>query len=143
MNRRLYNAGDIIFREGDQGSQAFVVQTGQVRITRNLDGGEMATLGYIEPGGLFGEMALIDNAPRMATAFANKPTACIIIPEALLKKKLRAADPMLRILMLMLIRMVRNAADNAELTADDFDRYANAVAWEEIDRASELNGGSS
>ena len=141
MNRRLYNAGDIIFREGDRGSQAFVLQSGQVRIVRQLESGEMGTLGYVEPGGLFGEMALVDNAPRMATAIAHKPSSCIIIPEALLKRKLKAADPMLRILLLMLIRMVRIAADSANIPADDLDRFANIANWEEIDRAEEGTAG--
>ncbi len=133
MNRRLYNTGDIIFREGELGSQAFVLQSGQVRMTRRLEGGETGTLGYVEAGGLFGEMALVDNAPRMATAIAHKPCACIIIPEALLNKKLKDADPMLRVLLLMLIRMVRNAADTANIPADDLDRFEHITSWEEID----------
>jgi hypothetical protein len=67
LERRTLKGGDTVFREGEQGSSAFVVQSGEVVITKLIDGeeNELATIGV---GGIFGEMALIDEQPRMATA---------------------------------------------------------------------------
>jgi CRP-like cAMP-binding protein len=65
--------GDIIFSAGDAGDQMFVVRSGEVDIER--DGKVIETL---SAGGVFGEMALIDGAPRSATARAK--TACELVP---------------------------------------------------------------
>ncbi len=59
--------GEVLFREGEQGDQMFVLQSGRVRLTRRGRKGvqELATLG---PGEFFGEMAILNNRPRTATA---------------------------------------------------------------------------
>jgi CRP-like cAMP-binding protein len=60
-----YKAGDIIFKEGDSGAEFFVIQSGKVDI--RLGNRQLGTLGDHD---IFGEMALIDTAPRSATAVA-------------------------------------------------------------------------
>jgi CRP-like cAMP-binding protein len=69
----LYDAGEIIFREGQTGDVMYVVQSGEVEIS--VAG---RTVEIVGAGGLLGEMALIDNEPRSATATAR--TACRIVP---------------------------------------------------------------
>lgn len=68
-----YAAGDVIFGEGDKGDAMYVVRTGEITVER--DGRIMETLGA---GDIFGEMALIDGAPRSATARAK--TDCEVAP---------------------------------------------------------------
>lgn len=68
-----YAAGDAIFKTGDKGDAMYLVRSGEVVITRG--GQVMETLG---PGGIFGEMALIDGSPRSATAQAK--TDCVVAP---------------------------------------------------------------
>jgi CRP/FNR family transcriptional regulator, cyclic AMP receptor protein len=58
--------GEVLFREGDPGDVMFAVVEGQVELTR--DGMVIEQVG---PGGIIGEMALIDSAPRSATATAR------------------------------------------------------------------------
>jgi CRP/FNR family transcriptional regulator, cyclic AMP receptor protein len=58
-----YPAGTTIFRAGDTGDYMYVIVEGTVRIS--LEGRELEMLG---PGGVFGEIALIDNGPRSADA---------------------------------------------------------------------------
>jgi CRP-like cAMP-binding protein len=70
---RAYRAGDAIFRIGDKGDNMYVVVEGEVRISAN--GRELEVLG---PGGVFGEIALIDNGPRSADAIAI--TGCRVVP---------------------------------------------------------------
>ncbi|MGH8095599.1 MAG: ATP-binding protein [Chthoniobacterales bacterium] len=62
--------GEIIFREGDPGDLLYLVGAGSVKISKSGRGGEQETLGYIQPGNFFGEMALLDGQPRSAMATA-------------------------------------------------------------------------
>ncbi len=60
-----------IFREGDVGRQFFAIRKGKVKIKREKSGIVLATLG---PGEVFGEMAVLDNQPRSASAIAASDT---------------------------------------------------------------------
>lgn len=62
--------GEVIFREGDPGDLLYLVGEGSVRISKSGRGGEQETLGVIQPGNFFGEMALLDGQPRSAMATA-------------------------------------------------------------------------
>ncbi len=68
-----FSQGQIIFREGDPGDQLYIVAEGQVDIM--TDGQLLET---VNPGGILGEMALIDDKPRSATAVAR--TDCVLTP---------------------------------------------------------------
>jgi CRP/FNR family cyclic AMP-dependent transcriptional regulator len=65
--------GEVVFAEGDKGDHMYVVRSGELEIVR--DGQVVETL---SPGGIFGEMALIDGSPRSAMARAK--TACELAP---------------------------------------------------------------
>lgn len=66
--------GEVIFKEGDPGDSLFLVGEGSVKISKLGRGGEQETLGFIQPGNFFGEMALLDRAPRSAMATATEST---------------------------------------------------------------------
>lgn len=127
LNRRTFFPGDVIFNEGSSGAQAFVLQSGRVRIVKNLGGGKQGTLGFVEPGGIFGEMALIDKSERMASAIAERSSVCIVITEQQLQDKLANTDPVLKMLMLMLIRLLRQVADKTPIPPDDLEALARAA----------------
>jgi CRP-like cAMP-binding protein len=65
-NTAAFNAGDVIFRQGDEGDCMYVVLDGEVDIYAH--GRHVSTL---RPGEIFGEMALIDDRPRSGSAIAN------------------------------------------------------------------------
>lgn len=67
---RVYHDGEVIFKEGEKGEVMYVIQSGKVRITRDGASGSL-TLGILESGEIFGEMALFDRLPRSATAVAS------------------------------------------------------------------------
>ena len=73
---RAYNAGDVIFRQGDKAEELFVIQSGTVEIrlgNRLLD--------TLPERSIFGEMALIDGAPRSATAIAATDVKLVPVGE--------------------------------------------------------------
>lgn len=91
LDRKTYAEDSPIFRQGDPGNAAYVVQSGEVQIWVS-EKGEKRVLGVVKAGGIFGEMALIDNSPRMASATATKPSVCIVIPDRLFQDKMNQAD---------------------------------------------------
>ena len=73
---RSFKAGEIIFREGDSAEELYLVRSGSVRI--QLGEREVET---VDPNGIFGEMALIDAAPRSATAIAATDVSLVPVSE--------------------------------------------------------------
>jgi CRP-like cAMP-binding protein len=71
LRTRRFRRGEVVFHAGDPGDALFVIVAGQVKITLPADdGSEPAILTTVGPGGFFGELALLDGAPRSATAVA-------------------------------------------------------------------------
>lgn len=71
LRPRRFRRDETIFHAGDPGDALFIVADGQVKITLPADdGSEPAILTTIGPGGFFGELAMLDVAPRSATAVA-------------------------------------------------------------------------
>ncbi len=64
-----FQKGDIIFCEYEPGDTFYLIQTGRVQIVKILDDIEK-TIDYLNPGEIFGEMAILDAAPRSASAIA-------------------------------------------------------------------------
>jgi CRP/FNR family transcriptional regulator len=77
---REYAATEVLLRQGDPGAGLFVLVSGQVRITQRSESGDVHELATLEPGDVFGEMALLDDLPRSATATATQPTSVLILP---------------------------------------------------------------
>lgn len=105
LDRREFPPGGIVFKEGDFGDQAFIVQSGIVELCK-FD----QPFAEVGPNSIFGEMALIDGAPRMATARAKTEVTLIVVPRALLDKKLRGVDPFVTRLLGILVQNVRSMA---------------------------------
>ena len=73
-----YEAGETIFLEGEPGKALFIVLDGRVSICRAGPEGEHR-LATLAPGAYFGELALIDDLPRSATARADEHSALLIL----------------------------------------------------------------
>jgi CRP/FNR family transcriptional regulator, cyclic AMP receptor protein len=70
--------GTVLFREGETGKEMFVLQAGRVVITKTVRDTEK-TLAVLGPGEFFGEMALISNKPRNATAVVEEASRLLVI----------------------------------------------------------------
>jgi CRP/FNR family transcriptional regulator, cyclic AMP receptor protein len=80
LRPRRFRKGETVFHAGDPGDSLFLVTNGAVKITIPPDdGSEPAILTTIGPGGFFGELSLLDGAPRSATAVALESTETQIL----------------------------------------------------------------
>ena len=106
-----YPDGELIFREGEAGDTAFVVLSGKVEISRRTND-KAIPIGVVNVGGMFGEMALIDEGGRMASAHAVEgPVDVLIISRRVFEEKLETADPFQRALIGILTTHIRTLAD--------------------------------
>lgn len=107
FTRKRFAAGEVIFEQGAAGGHAYVVDGGMVEISRSARG-RTRVLGRIGPGGIFGEMALIDDAPRMARAVAVEDTMCLLVARERFRAKVDAADPLIQALLRIFCRNIRS-----------------------------------
>ncbi len=71
-------AGEVVFREEDFGDEMYLVRSGKVSIHQELGEGP-ALVEVVEPGGYFGEMAIIDDLPRTASATADVASKLLVL----------------------------------------------------------------
>lgn len=80
ITQRHFAPGEVIFRQGDSGREVYVIVNGEVEIVR--EGPGQARIAKLRPGEFFGEMALIMNAPRVATARAGSSLDVLVLNRA-------------------------------------------------------------
>ena len=92
---RRFRRGEIIFHAGDPGDALFIIVSGEVKIALPSDEGDEAILAILRQGDVFGELALLDGAPRSATASALTATEAVILPRDRFRE-LVATEPAVR-----------------------------------------------
>jgi CRP-like cAMP-binding protein len=78
MTEQSYDAGAVVFQEGDVGDRLFVILTGTMHVYVEREG-KTITYALMRAGECFGEMALIEDAPRSATIRAEAPAHCLTL----------------------------------------------------------------
>lgn len=108
----VYPAGHIVFKEKDAGDGLYVIGDGRIHISATVGERETRILSKLGPGEFFGEMAVVDNEPRSATATVEKDAILYFIPR----------DPMLRMLE-RLPRLSVGLVRSFSLRMRDFNRH--------------------
>lgn len=102
-----FNEGEIIFKEGQSGNKLFIIQSGTVVLTKSVEDEEYQVV-ELGPGEVFGEMSLVDERPRSATARAVTPVVCQSISKAIFRSKFRNEVPSwMRSLYLSVVQRLR------------------------------------
>jgi CRP-like cAMP-binding protein len=74
-----YPLGERIFQHGDVGDKLYVILQGRIRISREVAGMGEEALAILNPGAIFGEMALLDDTPRSADATVHERCQLLVI----------------------------------------------------------------
>jgi CRP-like cAMP-binding protein len=115
LRSRRFRRGEVIFHEGDPGDALFIVASGTVKILLpSEDGGEPAILTAIEPGGFFGELALLDGAPRSASAVAIGPTETLVLRRDTFERLVDEQPALRRVLLSALAQEIRRLTAQVE-----------------------------
>jgi len=87
---RLFHAGDVLFREGERGTEMFVVQSGLVQISKRV-GKEDRPIATLGRGEFLGEMAILNNKPRSATATVLEDATCLVLDGSMLEQMISSS----------------------------------------------------
>lgn len=109
---RSFARGDVIFREGDEAHEVFVVRAGRVAIATHAPDGRESVVALMEAGDLFGDLPLFDGLARSADARALEPTTVIAVPYDAVRAALAARPAALWAVVELLARRLR-ATDEA------------------------------
>jgi len=153
LPRHRAAAGEVIFREGDAADCAYVIESGVVAISSTREGVEVE-LARLRAGEPLGEMALLDDKVRSATARTLEPTSLIVVGRDQVLRKLAGSDPLIRMFLRVVLRRLRRTSALVGRTPDDADLRASALevddtglyrlrreAIEMLDRETELTRG--
>ncbi|MDJ1168639.1 EAL domain-containing protein [Roseofilum sp. BLCC_M154] len=111
LQTRRVHAGESIFYEGDRGDFAYIIEEGEVEIWTQIDE-KRRILNRLYPGSMFGEIALIDGQTRSASATALTDVRLTVVTKEQVNRRIQDADPLLRMLLLMVMRYFRSETQN-------------------------------
>ncbi len=110
LNFSTFSAGQIIFRRGDPPDFAYLVTSGTIEIVVE-NGGREEVIDTAGPGDVFGEMSLVENLPRSASARATEATICAAFSMNEVQERLAGADVFTVGLLRLLIKRLRRSTD--------------------------------
>ncbi|MBX3261968.1 MAG: cyclic nucleotide-binding domain-containing protein [Labilithrix sp.] len=113
--RRTFRAGEAIVREGEPGDAAYIIVEGRCEIRKETPTGTQ-TLHTIEPGAVFGEMAILTQGPRTATVIAVEPTTVLVVTSHDLEHEMAALKPWMATLLKSLASRFRDVDTHSRAT---------------------------
>ncbi|HYE48111.1 MAG TPA: cyclic nucleotide-binding domain-containing protein [Azospirillaceae bacterium] len=131
MSSCEFSAGEMILDEGRPGQEAYIVGSGRVQVFRTTPQGRRV-LGEAGPGEIFGEMALVDDGPRMASAVALEPTRCRRVGRETFVAAFNKAPPLVRYLLQTQVNSIRNLAGAPFAEANTLGLGARIVSHAEL-----------
>ncbi|MBN1150801.1 Crp/Fnr family transcriptional regulator [candidate division WOR-3 bacterium] len=126
-NILTFKKGDLIFSEGEIGSEMYLIKSGEVRIYKHT-GRVQHTLAILKEGNFFGEMAILDQSPRSAAAEAYTDVELIIFDKEAFVSHIRK-NPFIEFVVNELISRLRTTSNQFKLLAipDDELRFATVL----------------
>jgi CRP/FNR family transcriptional regulator, cyclic AMP receptor protein len=112
---RTYRRNQYLWYQGDDGARLVVVASGLVKVVLSSAQGGEVVLTTLGPGGMFGELAVLDGSPRSASVVAAEPTTVVLLSRAtvleLLNRYPSVLDALLRSLGNLIRRLTEQAGD--------------------------------
>lgn len=111
---RHFKNGDVLFREGEIGTEAFLLQEGRVRLIKRVRAVERSLM-VLRPGDLFGESALVPGTPRPSTAIALSDGAALALDQSTFQSLLESNRAVAMRMVRQLVLRLRDAEDRIEI----------------------------
>ena len=111
---RRFAAGEVLFEDGEEARDAFLLQEGRVRLIKKV-GASDRSLRVLRPGDLFGESALLQGTPRTSTAVALSDGVALALDSPTFQQVLSASPGVGMRVLGQLIRRLREAEDQIEV----------------------------
>jgi len=118
FERKTFDAGGFVFREGDFADAIYIIVKGAVEIKTTTKDDHVHKLTTLKKGEVFGEMALIEGRPRQASAEAVQETEVIIIPRKEFFSKLLLLDPLMKKIIIHLTVLLHETTDRLNKCED-------------------------
>ncbi len=113
FDRRVVELGEVIFQEGEPGFRAYILRSGEVQITKKINGFPRP-LARIKPNQIFGELALIDGRPRSASATTVHRSELLIVDAGRFQEKLSKLSKFSQYWIRALTRRLRDVSARIE-----------------------------
>lgn len=113
--------GEDVFREGERGDEMYFVESGRVVIWKG-EGNDRKILGTVERGQIFGEMVLLDEKPRMASASALDDVVLRVIRRENLEKRIGDLDPFMKLFVTNLVTKIRSLGEYVDVLTGELER---------------------
>ncbi len=114
---RSFAPNTIVVNEGDDGSSLFVVQSGSLKVFLTDNVGREVTLSLLDPGDYFGELALLDDAPRSASVIALSRSEVLQIPRVAFLALIEAHPACMQIVVRNLVGRIRTLTESVRSLA--------------------------
>lgn len=111
---RPFAQGEILFREGDPATEAYLLHSGRIRLLKRVRMVERS-LSVLRAGDLFGEGALLDSASRSSTSVALSEGVALVLNRAALKQIVERFPVLSERILTQLVRRLRDAEDQIEV----------------------------
>jgi CRP/FNR family transcriptional regulator len=137
---RSFEAGEVVFREGDASDTCYIVRAGRARATHEHADGRAITLATFGPGDIFGELAMFEDELRSATVEAIAPTAVVGVLGPDMRALMRDHCEIATRLVIALGRRLREA--NERLSRQSFQTVQSRVAMALSELVAQAGGES-
>lgn len=111
FQRLTFNKGDVILKEGDVSDAAYLIVKGEVKVQKGFHGENPRTVATLGKGNIFGEMALFDGHPHIATVIATEETQVSAMSRDQFERLVGSMDPIMKGIVAMLVSRLRQTVD--------------------------------
>ena len=115
LPQQQLKAGEVLFTEGEAGDKAYIIESGEIEIYVEEANGDIQIFNTLDSGQMFGELALIDNSPRSASARAKNDVILRTISSYELQDILDSAEPILQVLLKAVMKYFRSETERLKI----------------------------
>jgi len=119
FKRLTFKKNDVIIKEGSVSDAAYLIVRGQVAVTKGSHGEYPRTVATLGKGNIFGEMALFDGHPHIATVTAIEDTEVSAMARDQFENLIASMDPVMKGIVAMLVSRLRQTVDELVPKAGD------------------------